>query len=324
MERLANSKWFTKVLALVFALLLFMNANSEKRPSLNDKSPSISAVADKVPIQVKYDESKYYVTGFDPTTTVYLKSNNKVLLDSESHEQTRGFKVEADLTGYKEGTFEVPLKVKNLNGAVNAILKDQAINVTIEKRKTKRFKVTPVANDNLLKKGYDLESMTSDPAEVEITAGSETLKQIKSVNAFLEDDRDLSEGMTKKVSLVALDKDSNSMSVIMVPPTVNVKLKISAPSKSVPLEIKQSGKISSNIKSFEFIPEVENITVKGSRESLEKVDKVQLFIDTTSITKERTSSYQLIAPDGVEVEPKVVTVNTVPQFVKEDKDKNKD
>lgn len=318
MDRIIRHKWFSPLVALLFALLLFWNANSEKKVLKGEAVPSISAVADKVPIQLLFDDKKYYISGFDPTTTVYLKSNNKVLLDGETNELTRNFKVQADLTNLEEGVHDVPLEVKGLNSAVNAVLGDQSINVTIEKRATKEFEVVPELNDTLLKQGYTLDSITADPEKVTVTAGESTIHKIDKVAAVLSDVRDLSENMTREVDLVALDEQANALGVIIAPAAVKVQVKVTAPSKSVPLEIKQSGSIAEGIKEFKFKPEMENIVIYGSRTTIDAIDKLELVIDTSGIEKRELESYSITKPEGVELDPAIVQVEVTP--VKKDKE----
>lgn len=159
----------------MFAMLLFFNANPESRlVSRNEAGNTmkeLSDVAENVKIKLIYDDQKYFVSGYEEETNVYLQSANKVLLDTEKAEETRNFSVVADLTDFKEGTYEVPLKIDGLNRAVSATLEKESIFVTLERRKTSSFKVSPRLNDSLLKQGYDLTDITVEPETVSITAG---------------------------------------------------------------------------------------------------------------------------------------------------------
>lgn len=312
MDRMIKSKLFVRLVTLLFALLLFWNANSETKVIENQRVPSLSAVAEGVPIHMDFDDKNYYVSGFEPTVTVELKSNNKVLLDGEANELTRSFSVNANLRGLDEGTHEVPLEIKNMSSSVKAVLKNPTIKVTIEKRATETFKVTPEINDNLLKQGYTLGDVSTDPQAVQITAGDKTLSKIKKVAAVVGDVRNLTGDMTKEVDLVALDNNANALGVIMEPTTVKVQVKVTAPSRSVPLEVTQSGAIANGIKSFKFTPEMDNIVIYGPRETIDKVEKLELVIDTTGITSTEKESYQIKAPEGVELDPSIVQVEITP------------
>lgn len=309
MDKITNSKWFTRLLALFFALLLFFNANSITQPLKNPARESGVAVSvTDVPIKLKYDENKYYVAGYEETTTVYLRSANQLLLDIESNSQTRNFKVEGDLTNLTEGVFEVPLKVTGLNQAIQATLKDKNIQVKIEKRETRVFDVKATVNDNLLKNGFSIENIKVDPAQVEITSGTTTLDQIDQVVASLDDDRDLSDDLSKRVDVVALDKEGNVLSVIIVPTNVSMTVSVEAPSKSVPLSIKQSGAIPPGISSFEFQAAIENVKISGPREAIDQVENLEVYVDTSKITDSKTDTFTITPPDNVKVDPVAVEV----------------
>ncbi|WP_314059236.1 CdaR family protein [uncultured Vagococcus sp.] len=320
MDKITDSKWFTRILALFFALLLFFNATAINQPLKSPTSDTgLTTSVDDVPIKLKYDENKFYVAGYEATTTVYLKSSNQLLLDIESNSQTRNFKVEADLTSYSVGVYEVPLKVTGLNQAVRATLKDKNIQVRIEKRETRNFNVTTKVNDNLLKNGYSLENISVDPSQVAITSGTTTLDQIDQVVASLDDDRDLSDDLSKRVDVVALDKDGNVLSVIIDPTNVIMKVTVDAPSKSVPLTLKQSGSIPSGIASFKFDTSYENVKISGPREAIDQIESLEVYIDTSKITESKTDTYTITAPENVKVDPVAVEVNIT--AVKSDKPK---
>ncbi|WEG72800.1 CdaR family protein [Vagococcus intermedius] len=318
MEKIVQSRWFTKVIALIFALLLFFNANSTRPNKQIETGPSLAAVAEKVPINLKYDEKKYFVSGYESTTTVYLKSSNRVLLDSESHDQTRKFTVEADLTRFEEGTYEVPISIQNLNPGVQGTLADRTIHVTLEKRSSKKVSVTPKINDNLLKHGYTLEGIKVTPEVVKVTGGKKTLKKIKRVEATLSDDRDLSENLSKRVDLIAVDEDGNALSVVMTPNTATMTVEISAPTKMVPIKVKRSGTLPNGIKSFEFKPEIKEVRLQGAMETLDKVNEIELSINTSEVTEEFKETYRLPTQAGIEMSPNNVKVKVIP--IKESKE----
>ena len=311
MKRLTSGTWFARLLALFFTILLFLNANNLTQPPKMNPA-ELTAVAENVPIKLNYDDSKYYIAGYEEGTKVYLSSNNKVLLDMQSHEQTRTFKLEADLTEFKEGSYEVPVEVKNLNRAVTATLSDEKIHVRIEKRETRVFKVKPKVNDNLLKNGYTLDDITIDPKEVEVTSGAETLDQIKEVVAPIEDDRDLSADLSKRVDLVALDFKGNVLGVIILPSVVTMTVHVQAPSKSVPLKIVQAGSIQKGIKEFEFETALDNVTIYGAREELEKVKSIEAYVDTTNISETQVERIALPVRQGIKVDPVQVDVTVKP------------
>lgn len=323
MNKFTSSKMFMSLLALAFAVILFVNANSTSGIFSKNKvlvsQPTLSAVANDVSIKVKYDDKKYFMSGYQETTTVYLKSSNKILLDTEANLETRKFSLEADLSKYKEGTYEVPVKIKNLSNGVEATLKDNKITVTIEKRETKKFNVQTKIHDNLLKNGYILDKISLDPSQVEITTGSKTMKAISDVLVSIDEQDGIMSDFSKKLEVYALDNKGNILSVISSPSTVLVNLKVTAPSKSVPIKFLQSGKIPSKIDRYDFISDTKNVEIVGSRELLDKIDEAHVLIDTSNITETGTNNYKVEPINGVKIYPSTVSVTVTPHAKEETK-----
>ncbi|MDT2805438.1 CdaR family protein [Vagococcus lutrae] len=326
-NKLTTTKAFTIVLSFMFAMLLFFNANPESRlVSRNEAGNTmkeLSDVAENVKIKLIYDDQKYFVSGYEEETNVYLQSANKVLLDTEKAEETRNFSVVADLTDFKEGTYEVPLKIDGLNRAVSATLEKESIFVTLERRKTSTFKVSPRLNDSLLKQGYDLTDITVDPETVSITAGEQTLQKISDVIVSI-DDKEVSSDFTKQVTVLPIDDKGNVLGVIAVPSVVTVRLTITAPTKSVPIKVNQSGSIPEGVASYRFEPTIDHVKVTGPREALDQVEEAVIIVDTSSINRKTTQSYRFEAIPNVTLEPTVTDVTVIPEMkpTKETSEKN--
>lgn len=130
--------------ALLFSIILYFNANGQTMQSTLSGNESYTQTVSDVSIQLVYNTDKYYIHGYENTTAVKLSSANRVQLIAEANEDTRTFKVIANLADLGEGTHEVPLKIKNLSSAVTAKLQPETITVTIEKKVSKDFDVKAV------------------------------------------------------------------------------------------------------------------------------------------------------------------------------------
>ena len=69
MEKIYNNPWFMKVVALVFAILLFAYVNSSNNrgqttSSVDGLSATTTDTILDVPIVVEIDQDNYYETGF--------------------------------------------------------------------------------------------------------------------------------------------------------------------------------------------------------------------------------------------------------------------
>ena len=133
------------VSSLFFAFVLFVYATSTNFQNSNTvrqvKSETYSNTIPNVPIDIKYDNNKYFISGFASEVSVILTGANRVTLASEMQESTRKFKVTADLKDASEGTIEVPLTIENLPNGLTAVATPQKITVKVGKK---------VRRDNLI------------------------------------------------------------------------------------------------------------------------------------------------------------------------------
>ena len=88
---------------------------------------------------MKYDSDKYFISGYSYGAEVYLTSTNRIKLDSEVNNDTRNFKIVADLTHSHPGTVSVNLRVENLPSGVTATVSPDKISVTIGKKNLRYF-----------------------------------------------------------------------------------------------------------------------------------------------------------------------------------------
>ena len=119
-----NDRLWQMVVALFLAVTLFFTAwsgNTQNKNNSSIASNTFTKTVESVPVDIKYDSDKYFISGYSYETEVYLTSINRVKLDSEINNDTRSFKVVADLSNLGEGTQTVPLKVTNLPSGVTDV-----------------------------------------------------------------------------------------------------------------------------------------------------------------------------------------------------------
>lgn len=315
MKKAYQSNWFSGLLALLFALLLFFNANSEGN---SGNTATTSQIYDEmiynVPVQLKYDEEQYFVSGYEDTVAVHLSSANRIQLNLETNEDTRNFQVVADLTNTSVGTTEVPLQVTSLSSAVTAELETKTITVTIEKKATKKFEVEAKIPDSFDAEGYKVDTVSISPKNVEITTGEETMAEIAQVVAPLTNVNQLTDTINQTVNVQALDSKGQVLSIENPAPQVKVTVKLSLPKKEVALRFIASGTPPSDVNSFSFDAETNVVEISGSNSVLETIDTIEVPIDVSNI---RTSIKQTITiPSTGEytVEPSQVEVTINPVY----------
>ena len=323
MKNFTTSKWFTIGVSFLFALLLFLNANSDNN-FFNSKDsqstqPSFSAIAEEVPVIVKYDDSKFFVSDFKESMSVILKSSNRILLDTELNKETRHFTLEADLTGYKVGKHTVDIKVVNLSTGVKTTLESPQMTFNLEKRVSKTFNVHPKLNDNLLKNGYTLKDIALSPSSVVITTGEETMDKVADVIVSVEQDKEIVSDFEKEFDVYAIDKEGNILTTISDPAKIKVSIDVTAPSKSVPVKFTQSGKIPQGIEGYTFTSATQTVEVIGARDVIDNINEVEVLVDTSTIKETLKGDYKIEKISNVSMDPETISVTVTPKL----SDKNK-
>ncbi|EOS7924835.1 CdaR family protein [Enterococcus hirae] len=299
--------------ALLFSIILYFNANGQTMQNTLSGNESYSQTASDVSIQLLYDTDKYYIHGYENTTTVKLTSANRIQLMAEANEDTRTFRVTADLAHLGEGTHEVPLKIKNLSSAVTAKLQPETITVTIEKKVTKDFEVKAILPTETTPSGYNLTETTVDPTKVTITTGDKTLAEIHQVVAKVNPSMITDDGVNSNVSVQALNSAGEPLSIVSDPVQVNVTSDAIKPKKTVSLYGIQQGTKGEGIKNYNFKFSELEAEVTGTTEQLAQIgDSIAVPIDISGITHRTTRTIQIPVEQGMSVSPKSVKVEITP------------
>lgn len=299
--------------ALLFSIILYFNANGQTMQNTLSGNESYSQTASDVSIQLLYDTDKYYIHGYENTTTVKLASANRIQLMAEANEDTRTFRVTADLAHLGEGTHEVPLKIKNLSSAVTAKLQPETITVTIEKKVTKDFEVKAILPTETTPSGYNLTETTVNPTKVTITTGDKTLAEIHQVVAKVNPSMITDDGVNSNVSVQALNSAGEPLSIVSDPVQVNVTSDAIKPKKTVSLYGIQQGTKGEGIKNYNFKFSELEAEVTGTTEQLAQIgDSIAVPIDISGITHRTTRTIQIPVEQGMSVSPKSVKVEITP------------
>ncbi|MBM7707905.1 YbbR-like domain-containing protein [Enterococcus lemanii] len=310
------------ILALLFSVLLYFNANGSSVSNPITSPSTLEETISDVVIQPIYDTEKYFVQGYQPTATVRLSSLNRILLNGEANEETRSFRVVADLTGLTEGTHVVPLKVQNLTTGVTALIDPTSITVTIEQLVTKKFPVDVHVADENLATGYELTEISSSPMEVEVTTGDQSMEEIKKVTANLENLTDLDKRLTKEVSVNALNDKGEIINAVLSPNKVKVTLNVKMPSKEIPLYIEQTGIVPEDVQDFEYELNQLSVVLYGSSELLDHYSSLGIPLDITNIREKTQKTLSMPAISGLIIQPQQVEVTITPNIIKQEEPAN--
>lgn len=318
MRQFTQSKWFYRILALFFALLLFFNANSSFKT--NDSNTAVenaetyTQTVSNVPIEVKGLPSDYFATLDQSDVSVTLSSQNKVILNSEVNAKTRKFKVVVNLSNRSIGTHDVPIELEGLNSAINGKVSTKKVQVTISKKATKTVNIQTNVKNSWVSSGHQIQNITVSPKTVTVTGSQSDIKQLDHVVAVAEKpDSGLSETTTLSGALVAYATNGDTLDVNFSVKNVEITVTISSPKKSVPINLMQTGTLPNGVDSYQFLCDTQTVTLHGSSSALAQVKSIDAYVDITNITSTETKRVLLSLPDGVTADTKNVSVTIVPQ-----------
>ncbi|HEO4665984.1 TPA: YbbR-like domain-containing protein [Streptococcus agalactiae] len=312
MKKFFTNKFWLGVVSLFLAILLFLTAtatsmNHQDNSKIAGASETYTHTLTDVPIDIKYDSDDYFISGYSYGADVYMSSVNRVKLDSEINEDTRKFKVVADLTNMKPGTHKVPLKVVNLPSGVNATVSPTTITVTMGKKKTKEFPVYGHVNDKQIKAGYAVDKMSVDVSKVKVTSNESIIDRIDHVAANIPDDKVLDDDFNKTVTLQAVTADGTVLASIIHPSKATLSVKVKKLTKTVPINLIPVGQFSDSISKINYKLSQEKAVISGTKEALEAISVINAEVDISDVTKNTEKKINLSA-NNVSVDPAQVTV----------------
>ena len=215
--KMRSKKEFLYVFASVLlSVILFINASSfnfqNNSSARQVSSETYTNTLTNIPIDAKYNDQTYFVSGLTSEVTVFLKGSNRVALASEMQPSTRKFRVVADLRKEKEGTIEVPLVVKDLPA------------VKIGKKAKKSFSVRATIPHNQIVEGVTVTDISLETSKVEVTSDQETLSRIDHVEAVFPSSEIISGNYSGTVSLNAVDAQGNVLPGVVKPGEMHIQV----------------------------------------------------------------------------------------------------
>jgi YbbR domain-containing protein len=228
-----SNRWFYRLTALVFAILLFVYVNGGKLGDVrkaNDNGTNSSLTSTKtktitMPLELTVNSDKYVVTGYPETVKVTL-TGPAALVTTTSN--TQNFKVYVDLNHYSIGKHKVAIKQTGLNKDLNYKIKPDKISVNIENRKTVTMPVDVVLNQKKVADGYKIGKPTSSIQNVKVTGSVSEVNKVDRVVASISITNNAKKDVNRHVTLQAIDKDGNTVSVVVTPQTTNVVVPITS------------------------------------------------------------------------------------------------
>jgi len=306
LEKILTNRQSLVVISLICALITFF-AIDNKFTTLVDNSAEV-LYGQKV--KAIYNEEAFVVEGLPETVDVTLIGRK---WDVYLAKQYPADEVTVDLTGLSAGQHRVTLKYKQSVSSVDYKLDTSTVSIMIyEKVSETRELSTDIIHKDKLNTQLNIESVTLNRGDAIIKGAEYKLKEVASVKALIdiENISNPKVGSTTltDIPLVAYDKHGNILDVEIVPEKVEAVIKITSPSKKVPIRvIPEKTPEDKAIKSL--TPSVKEVTIYGDEAALAEIDYLPVTIDASNVTGDKTYTVNLTKPTGVrEISVKTITV----------------
>lgn len=222
--------------SIFFALILFVYATSTNYQNNSNvrqnRSETYTNTITNVPIDVKYDNDEYFISGFSSEVSVSLTGSNRVTLASEMQESTRKFKIVADLTNVKIGISEVKLSINNLPSGLTATVNPDKITVKVGKRVSKSVSVQTTITESQVAQGIQISNISFGDSKVTVFSDEDYMERIDHVEAVLPESDVISGHYTAVATLKAVDSNGTVIPSVISPYETTVKITTKTASSS--------------------------------------------------------------------------------------------
>lgn len=305
------------VLSLVFALFTFY-AIDQKHITLVDNS---AEVLYEQKVTANFNEALYVVEGIPDTVDITLVGRRWDVYLAKQY-PIEG--VTLDLTGYRPGSYGVGFKYEQAVSSVEYKIDPSTVNIRIYDKisVTKEISTDVIHKDGLDSK-LTIDSIVLDRDNVIVKGAAHQLEKIAIVKAVVDINK-ISNVRVGSLSLVdvpliAYDTDGNKVDIEIVPAKLNATIKITSPSKDVPIKLIAKGE-TDGVAIKEMTPSVTTVKVYGSQEVVDSIEFLPVTVDVDGIKADKEYSINIVKPTGIrEISVKTITVKlTVDNIISKD------
>lgn len=314
MKEFFNRPWVYRVLSLGLAALLFAWVTSQNLGATHSNSQTAeqTAVADtketlKTNLQVDSDQDVYYVTGYPRQVSITIEGPSA---NVSAARNMRNFRVYIDVRKLKVGTHTVKIKQSGLNRSLKYSIKPETVKIKIATRKDKTFPIQANYKTSRIADGYLVGTPSISPSTVRVSGAKSEVSRVREVVAKLDISNNTKDNYEQEVLLDALDKDGNTVDVLLTPQTAHVKLPIYLPSKKVKLDFEQSGS-GDGRRVYSLVSSVTQVTLFAPQSVLDKIGKtITVPVSVSKVNSSIQKTVKIDKPSGVvNIDPSSVTVN---------------
>lgn len=295
MDKMMDSPWVLRIIALFLACLLFFSVRTELASTDKNAMTEQMEVIRDVPVEVYYDDDSLIVTGIPKTVNVTVRGPKQIALQAKL---VKDFSVFVNLNDLLIGEHTVELQYENISDKLKVTLDPATVKVNIEEKVTQEFRVDPEMNNRLIDEGYYLKGMSANPATVFVTGAKSAIENISYVKATVTGEQGLKQSFSQEAAVKVLDRDLNKLDVMIEPENVKVRVDIAEYSKELPVTIKETGKAAEDITINRLTLLTNSLKVYGKKSIIDVLTSLPVEIDLSKITESKTYEFDVKLPEG--------------------------
>jgi YbbR domain-containing protein len=309
-DKWLNHPTVVKLVALALGILMWAVVHFDPQSTPNNVSSLLETrEIDAVKVQpYGLDERNYVLLGLEPQTVkIKVRGTKSDLLSAK----TGDYRVQVDLRTVGEGEHTLRLEESLPRGIQLVEMTPATVNVTVDVLQIKEFEVDIRTAGNPTP-GFTVGTPIVKPSNrVHVTLPENQMAAVERVGATISIEGEKETLKNKGVKLTAYDKSGNIIeNAIFEPAVVEVEIPITNPFKTVPLQFRYIGRIPSGLSISLFKPDVEQVTIYGPQEQLDKLDFVEVDVQLNEVKNSGKIAVPLkvVAPI-IDISPKQVEIN---------------
>lgn len=288
-----DSPLVKKILSVLIAFILFVFVSVENQGRFPSSRPTDGAsitsseTISNLPIEIKIDTEKYFVSGIPDSATMRIEGPQAILFQTIA---TQSFTVATpDLNKLGPGTHSVELEAEGLSNDLRSSISPAVVNLTIEEKKVAEYDLEIEIDEEIdLAEGYEIIEPSLSQNVVTISGAASTMAKIDRVYVKLTaDDSKIKNDILSSAQVLVLDAAGELLNVNATPQRVEILAPVERTQKSIPIVLEEgAGKVPGySYKLSLGEDESETLVVRGDPEMINEISNFPIKVNFKDLTE---------------------------------------
>jgi len=277
LDIILNNKYSGRIIALILTVILFFTYSGGQIMQTATSGTTLK----NVEIKVEGLSDNYDVGGLPDTVTIGLIGPS---LDIYATRLADDYEVYVDLSEYKEGSYQVPIKTRNFDSDLTVMVLPETANITISPKVEATFDVTPYfINEDTLDQTYSVSVDSLSANKVKVYASQRRINRIVEIRATV-DVKDETKSFTQTCTLKAYNSHGQQVACTISPETVEVTCHIDSYSKTVAIKPNFKGSLKKGYKMKNYTLSSSTVTIYGNKSDISKISSIECDVDISGLS----------------------------------------